>query len=171
MPAAMSATEMPTFDGVSGGARDRNETSLALHEQVVGFLVAIRTRRAVAGDLADDQPRIRLTQRCGSEAETAHRTRRKVVDVDIGARHQAPKHVERLGPLEIERERLLRPVRPDEVTGQPLHGVVVGARKIADAWPLDLDHARTEVGQLPTGKGRRNGLLDGDDNETVEWKR
>jgi hypothetical protein len=36
IPAAMSAAEMPTLDGVSGVPV--METSLALHEQVVGFL-------------------------------------------------------------------------------------------------------------------------------------
>ena len=85
---------MPTFDGVSGVPGDRDESSLALHEQVVGLLVAIRSRSAVAGDLADDQPWMRLAQCGGSEAQATHRARRKVVDEDVGSRNQPPKHVD-----------------------------------------------------------------------------
>ena len=88
--------------------------------------------------------------------------------IDIGARDQPPKHVERLGSLEIERQRLLRPVGPHEVTGQPLHGVVVRAREVTNTRAFDLDDAGAEIGQLAAGERRRNRLLDGDDEKTVQ---
>ena len=88
--------------------------------------------------------------------------------IDIGASHQPPQHVERLGSLEIECQRLFRPVGPHEVTGQSLDGVVVRAREVTDTRAFDLDDAGTEIGQLATGERRGNRLLDGDDEKTVQ---
>src|SRR4030095_5723488 len=81
---------------------------------------------------------------------------------------QTSKYVERFRSLEVERQRLFRSVRPHEVTRQSLHRMVVRARKVTYAGPFDLDDAGAEVRQLTTGKGRRDGLLDGHDEETVQ---
>ena len=58
MPAAMSAIEQPAFAGSSGVPVTDRKPDFALDQQVVGFLVAVRAVVAVAGDVADDQPRM-----------------------------------------------------------------------------------------------------------------
>jgi hypothetical protein len=90
------------------------------------------------------------------------------VQEDVGARDQARQHIGRLRTLEIERERFLRPVDPDEVTGLTLDRTVVTAGKVTDARSLDLDDTCTEIGELPAGKRRRNCLLDRDDEQALK---
>jgi hypothetical protein len=40
-----------------------------------------------------------------------------------------------------------------------VHAVVVVAREVADLRPLDLDHARAEVGELARAERRRDRLF------------
>jgi hypothetical protein len=35
--------------------------------------------------------------------------------------------------------------------------------------PEDLDHPRALIGQIPCTDRRRNGVLEGDDNDAVKW--
>jgi hypothetical protein len=65
-------------------ARDGDETGLALDEQVVGLLVPVRPRSAVAGDVAHDEPRVVFTQCLRPEAETLRCARGEVLDEDVG---------------------------------------------------------------------------------------
>ncbi len=44
-----------------------------------------------------------------------------------------------------------------------------GERKIAASGALDLDHARTVVGQMPRGERRGDRMLQGDDDNAVQW--
>jgi hypothetical protein len=45
---------------------------------------------------------------------------------------------------------------------------VIAAGEVASARSLDLDHARAEVGELPGGERRGDGLLQGDDEDAVK---
>src|SRR5574337_1296033 len=49
-----------------------------------------------------------------------------------------------------------------------VHTLVVAAREVAAAGALDLDHARAQVGELARGKGRGDGVFEGDDGDAVE---
>jgi hypothetical protein len=55
--------------------------------------------------------------------------------------------------LDVERQAFLRPVGPDEMRRESLDALVVRAREIADAGTLDLDDARTEIGEVPRENG------------------
>ena len=57
MPAAMSAIDGPALEGSSSVPVTDRKPGFALDQQVVGFFVAIRTRVAVAGNVADDDAR------------------------------------------------------------------------------------------------------------------
>ncbi len=46
-----------------------------------------------------------------------------------------------------------------------VHDVIVVAGEVAFR-PLDLDHARTGIGQVTGAMRRRHGLFDGDDEQT-----
>ena len=70
--------------------------------------------------------------------------------------------------LDVERQALLRAVGPDEVRGQAAHALVVAAREVADAGTLDLDDAGAEVGELAGGERRGDGVLAGDDGDSVQ---
>ena len=108
MPAAMSATEMPDLGRRVFGAGDRDQPDLALHQQVVRFLLRVRARRAVARDVADDQPRMPVAQRRRRRAQPIGRARREVLDEDVRALEQPREHAGRLRLLQVERQRLLR---------------------------------------------------------------
>jgi hypothetical protein len=60
----------------------------------------------------------------------------------------------------VERQAFFRAVEPDEIRGLALDGLIVVARKVADAGALDLDHARAEIGELARREWRRDRLLE-----------
>ena len=156
------------FHHLVRGAGDRHETRLGLHQQVVGLLVAVGPGGPVAGDVADDEPGAAGPQGAGVEPEPVRRARREVLHEDIGSTDQPLHHLARLGPLQVEGQRFLRAIEPDEVARQPLDRRVVTAGEVADDRTLHLDDPRAEVGELPGGERRRHGLLQGDHRHPVE---
>jgi hypothetical protein len=50
----------------------------------------------------------------------------------------------------------------------PVDHVVVAAGKIAARRGLDLDYSRAEISQVPGADRRGDGLLDGNDEETLQ---
>jgi hypothetical protein len=139
-----------------------------LNEQVVGFLVAVRTGVAVAGDVADDQRRIGLAQPLRSKREAGRRARRQVLDEHVGARQQRGEDPFCVRLLEVEGQRFLRSVQPHEVARHAVDRRIVCTREIAGAWPLNLDHPRAEVSQMAGGERRRNGLLQRHDGQSFK---
>ena len=92
----------------------------------------------------------------------------EVLHQDVGLGEQAAEDGRRVGVLQVEAEAFLAAVGPDEVRGQAFDARVVGAREGTDAVPLDLEHARAEVGQLAGAERRRDGVLEGDGGDACE---
>jgi hypothetical protein len=68
--------------------------------------------------------------------------------------------------LEVQRDRFLAAVAPDEVCGEtawPVDDVVVFAGEVTAVGVLHLDDAGTEVGENTRAHRRRDGLLHGHD--------
>ena len=103
------------FDRLVRCARDRQQSGLRLHQQVICLPVSVGTTRAIAGDPAYDQPRMCLTQRGGRQPEPLGGARGKILHEDVATVEQATEHLAGIGMLDIERQRFLRPVQPDEV--------------------------------------------------------
>ena len=151
------------------GARHRQEPRLALDQQVVRLLVAIRAVRAVARDVADDDARLGGGQRRVREPEPRGGAGREVLHDDVRVRaDQVPEDRLRIRVLDVERQAFLRPVRPHEVRREAAHALVVAAREVAGAGPLDLDHARAHVGQLPRGERRGDRVFERDDGDAFQ---
>ena len=55
-----------------------------------------------------------------------------------------------------------------QVGGQAAHALVIRSREVTDTRPLDLDHARAEIRQLPRAEGGGDGVLNGDDLDSVQ---
>ena len=163
IPAAMSAIDTPTFEGTSGVpvietrpaslCTSRSYAFLSRYGPSVPYpeISQITSRGCCACSAAEAKPRRSSRPAPGCACNTSARD------------EQATQHVGRFRPLEIERQRFLRPVDPDEVTGQALDRAVVAAREVAAARPLDLDDPRAEIGELAAGKRRGHRLLDRDD--------
>ena len=77
----------------------------------------------------------------------------------------------RFGLLEIEGERLLAPVEPDEIGREALDRGVVGAGEVAPAGPLDLDDFGAEIGQMPGAERSGNGLFEREHANSGQWRR
>jgi hypothetical protein len=152
-----------------GGAGDRHEAGLALDQQVVRLLVAVRPVGAVAGDVAHDDRRLLLGQHVIAETEARGCAGREVLHHDIRLfQHESLEHLGRLGVLDVERQALLRAVGPDEMRGEAAHPGVVAAREVAGAGTLDLDDAGAEVGELACRERCRDRMLERDDGESFE---
>ena len=77
------------------------------------------------------------------------------------------------GRLEVQRDRFLAAVAPDEVrceTAWAVDDVVVVAGEVAAVGVLHLDHASAEVGQHARTHRRGDGLLHCDDGDAGEWR-
>src|SRR3954470_1465183 len=70
--------------------------------------------------------------------------------------------------LDVERHALLRPIGPHEMRRQAAHSAIVRTGEVADAGALDLDYARTEIGQLARAERRGNRLLERNDGDAIE---
>src|SRR5882672_4885861 len=84
----------------------------------------------------------------------------KILYEDVRALEQLREHAGASRLLDVERQRLLGSIQPDEVTRQSLDRRVVTAREIAAVGPLDLDHARAEIGELPRRERRGDRLFE-----------
>ena len=141
-----------------------------MREQVVRFLVRVGTGRTVTAEAARDQPWISAAELRRSQPETIRCSRRQILHEHVGAAEQAREHVSRLVALQIERQRFLPSIQPDEMTRQPAHRRVVRAGEVARAGALDFDHARAEIGQLTRRKRDGNRLLERDDNDAAQGR-
>jgi hypothetical protein len=72
-----------------------------------------------------------------------------------------------LGLGEIEHDRFLAAVEPNEIAALAVHEVVVAAREVA-LRPLDLDHARPGIGEATRTHRRGDGLFERNDEEAGE---
>src|SRR5262249_19100765 len=73
------------------------------------------------------------------------------------------------GPGEIEHNRLLTAIKPDEIGTLAMDDVIVVAREIAFG-ALDLDYARAGIGETACALRRRHRLLDRDNQNSGERK-
>ncbi len=102
---------------------------------------------------------MRRGERVVGQAESRCGAGREVLHEHVGTPEECREDPSRLGVLDVERQALLRAVGPDEVRRQPLHALVVAAREVACPRPLDLDHARPQVGELARAERRRDCML------------
>jgi hypothetical protein len=158
----------PHFTGSFLGSRHRDDAGLALHEEIVGFLLRVRPTVAVSGDIAHDEPRMLRQQRIRREAEALRGARREVLNENVCASHEPRKDLCGVRVLHIERQAFLRAVEPHEISRLSFDGLVVIAREIADCRALDLDHSSAQVRELAGGERRGDGLLEGDDGDAIQ---
>ncbi len=145
---------------------DRTGAGLGLHQQVVGPLVGQRAALAVAGDVDRDDPREAFDELLGGESVAGGRARREVLHHDVGPGEQPLQRLGAARVAEVQRDRLLAPVEPDEVRGQfAEHRVVVVAGEVTAARVLHLDGAGAEVGEGTGGRRGGNSLLQPDHDE------
>ena len=104
-------------------------------------------------------------QRVEAEAEPLRRAGGEVLHQDVGAIDELPEDRPCLRVLEVEGHALLRPVAPEEVRRLPVDALVVGAREVAAARALDLDHPGAEVGELAGAERGGDRVLERDDGE------
>jgi hypothetical protein len=96
----------------------------------------------------------------GTDSEPVDRSGSEVLDDDVGFADERPQDLLRFRVLEVERDRFLAPVEPDEVGGEAMDRRVVGTGKIAAARALDLDHARAEVAEVARAERTGHCLLE-----------
>src|SRR5690606_5445550 len=149
-------------------AGDRADAALGLHQHVVGLHPVVgRPGLAIAADVDRDQARIALAQALRAEARALRRTDREVLDPDVRLRQQPVQQGGVGRVLDVDGERLLAPVQPDEIGAEAVDIVVVIPGEVA-VLPLQLDHARARVGEPAAEEGSGHGLLERDDENAVE---
>ena len=129
-------------------AGDGDEPRLRLDEKVIGLPVPIGAARTVPRYLAGDQVRRAVPESKGSEAEPLERSRAQIREEHIRAIDELLENAPSFLGLQIERERFLRPIQPDEVARHSANRLVVVAGEVTRSGTLDLDDASPEVREL-----------------------
>ena len=91
------------------------------------------------------------------KAEPGQRAGLEVLHEHVGARQQDAQQALVVVLGEVEHDRFLAAIEPHEIRALAVHHVVIEAGEVAFR-PLDLDDARTGIGQ-PAGAGRRRHRL------------
>ena len=146
MPAIDIAGRYANAPGRLRRAGDRGHARLTLDQQVIGLHAAVITAVAIAGDVAANQLRVTLLQRIAAETGTRGRTRREVLDEDIGAGQDSMQQLGVGFRLDVGDQRFLALVQPDKVSRFTVDDIVVTAGKIA-LGTLDLDNAGAGLGE------------------------
>ena len=152
---------------LAGRAAHRDQPRLGLDQQIVGLHVPQAPVLAIAADVAGHQARVPRPQFGGAKAHAPRGAGSQVLDEHVGARDHALKQREIGRRLEVQRDRFLAAVDPDEVGGLAVDRAVVAACEIAFG-SLDLDDTRARVGQAAGAVGRGDRLLHRDDQQAFE---
>ena len=107
---------------------------------------------------------MRAAQRLEGKAELADGAGLEVLHEHVGFREHGREQRLVVGAREIEHHRFLAAVEPDEIGALSRRELIVIAREISFR-PLDLDHARTGIGEPAGAHRRRHRLLERHDHE------
>src|SRR5438309_11539633 len=122
---------------------------------------------AIARDRAADQARIILAQPRQREPELVHRAWLEVLYQDVCAGDQRLQARASVYGGEIDNDRVLAAIEPDEVAALALCRRVIAARKVAFR-TFHLDHMRAGIRQPRAAERRCNRLLDCDDDYSLK---
>ena len=117
----------------------------------------------------------RCAQRARIESELGQSRRQHVGEQHVGAIHETPQRVDRLGQRQVERHGALAAVVHVEVRREGKVALVAGETRQAvavDLAPrhLDLDHLGAEIGQQRARRGRGDEARQLDDADPREWR-
>ena len=162
-------------------AHRRRRARLLLHVHDAGHRVddvvergriAQRAGLAEAGDRAVDDVGLHARERGVIDAQPRGHAGHEVLDRHVGLAREVQRHLAPARVAEIEPDALLAHVDAHEVRGlvEPtlLELDVPPARFVPFAGPLDLEHARAEVGQQACAVGPCQHAGEVEDGETVE---
>jgi hypothetical protein len=150
-----------------GRARDRDEPGFGLDEHVVGLTLLHRAAQPEPGQAGHDQLRSARPQLPGLQPQPLGRPGREVLHEDIRLRRQALHDRASLARLQVDGDRFLAPVEPDEMRARAVDHVVVATREIAPVDPLHLDHPGAEVRQVPGRQRSGHRLFDRHDGNAI----
>ena len=153
-----------------GCACDRQKPCLGLDQQVIGLAVAIWPIRAIAGYIARDQPWVSVAQRIIRQAHAFRCTGCQVLDQHVRLGQKLMQDVQSLILFQIQTQAFFGSVDPDKMGCHPLGPRVITAGKVPNFWAFNLDHTRAQIGQLPRGKGRCDGMFQGNDSNPRQWQ-
>ncbi len=101
------------------------------------------------------------------ETELLDRAGFQILNEDVGAGDHRRQQRLVLGLAEIEHDRFLAAIEPDEIAAFAVNQIVIAAGEVA-LRPLDLDDARAGVRKPAAAHRRRHGLFERDDEEAGE---
>ncbi len=142
-----------------------------LREQVLTWAIAPRTLGAVAGGTRVDDRGVDRLDRLVVQPDPLHDAGAEVLDEDVGMGDQLSDVGKVGGHLEVGRDGLLvavHRVERDRVAVQHAAGERQGASDVAGARTLDLDDARTEVGESHRRDGAGQELAEVQHEQPVE---
>ena len=152
-----------------GLAGDAHEPAHRLQQQVVAGQARGALGGAERGDRARHKARVALAQRVAAEPPRGHQAGAEGLDQHVGALAERPRQLAVAVVDEVERDRALVAVEA-EVVGRVLAVPrrSPGARVVAAAGALDLDHVGPEVAERHRRERAREHAREVGDEQPVE---
>jgi hypothetical protein len=136
-----------------GVAGEAHQPADGLDDQVVAGQPGTLLTAAEAADRGVDDTRVGLGHGRVVEPEPRERARPEVLEHDVGAGDQPARHVEVVGVLEVQGDRPLVAVDPEEVGRDPVAHRGLPRAGVVALGALDLDHLGAQVAQEHRGVG------------------
>ena len=111
---------------------------------------------------------MRGRDRIGVESHAGGRARPEIVDEHVGRLQKLVHDGQPVWVLEIDGQRLLAAVEPEEIARFASDGVVVAAGEVAARGPFDFHDTCAEVSELSGRVRRGHGLLEAHDADARE---
>ena len=146
-------------------AGDRGKTRFRLDQKIVGLARGVRTRLAETGNAATDESRKFASQLGDRKPELFDRAGFQILHEHIGAFEHGGQERPVGGRGEIEHDRFLAAIEPDEIAALAVRERVVGACEVAFG-PFDLEDTRAGIRQLAGAHGCGDRLFERDDEQS-----
>ena len=149
------------------GAVDGAQPTFRLDKEVIGLLLSVRTFAAIAADRAANQRRVAIQKLIQPKPHPLDSAGGKILDEHISAGDHRSEDGLILVLPQVQTDRFLAAVEPDEIGAFAVHDGIVRPREIP-LCPFDLDDPGAGIRQPGCAIRRRDGLLHGDDEHPVE---
>jgi|GEM_PF-6614406 len=148
-------------------AIDGAKATFRLDQEIIGLLIAPGPLAAIAGNRADDQALMFFPKIMKAKTQALHDTRTEILDQHVGLLDHRCQDLFVLCRFEIQTNRFLAPVQPDEIGTSALGMGIIAARKIPFR-PFDLDDPSPSIRKLAGGIRSRHGMFDRHDQKAFQ---
>src|SRR5262249_43930563 len=155
---------------LAGAGEVGKQASITDVVQVVAGALAVGAVLAIAGDGADDEPRIALPQGLVRQAQPGQHSRPEALQQHVGPIHEAEQRVATSWVLEVDGDAALVAVDRQERLANSALERRHAAGVVAQAWLLNLDDVGAKIGKHLGGVAAGEQTSEVQYAQALEWQ-